>query len=838
MSAEPGSSAERAHIDAALAQVRALRTEAAPLPAISGYELERELHCGGQGVVFRARQCSTGRTVALKLLRDELVSSGARQRFEREVAVLAALEHPALVRILDCGLHEGRCFYVMEYVDGADLDAELHERPRVLRERVALLARVAHAVAAAHQRGVLHRDLKPSNIRIDAHGEPRLVDFGLARWLRADAPGESVRTLTEAGAFVGSAPWASPEQVAGEPIDARSDVYSLGVVAYQALTGRFPYEVTGPLARVFEAIRTTRPLDARRAASEVDRDLATILARALEKDPEQRYAGALDFARDLEHWLAGRPIEARRASWLYVAWKAVRRRPLTSAAACAAVVALLAALVSLARQRGELRAVVTELGVRLHVEELRRLGEALESGDGARLAGALSEVPAERRDWLVEHFEQRLAERAVVFAAPGERPLALTFAPDGETLALGTWQGTVRLLARNDGRERWSNTVDLAEVRALEFTPDGTAVLTLESRALVFLRAADGALLRRLDWPEGGLERLSLGGGRVLLASQAGVVLRTTLEAGEPWQVLRLRHAVSAAADDVRGTSGIDLTAVHATAMRAATVGDGELVLWETESGTELARVALHAFSDRAARGPVFSEDGARLAVAFPPLETRAAGLWVFDSASGRRLHTLDALETTPDPFALREETAWVGGPGGAVGELDLVSGLTRRIWPGFAALDGVRLGPDGDELYLLARRLERVPLEEAPRTLRLAAGDPLSVREDNRSARADGARVRAFEDEKPLFETTLPERETITALCWLAGEDLLAAGTERGSLWFLGVRGAVLANWDGLGAPLIELTFDADSSSLAGRDGNGRELVWRSRPRGARAGE
>src|SRR5262249_31082801 len=156
----------------------------------------------------------------------------------------------------------------------------------------------------------------------DPEGEPHLLDFGLAKWLRE---GESASALTSAGSFLGSAPWASPEQVDGLPVDVRSDVYSLGVIAFHALTRAFPYDVTGPLARVFESIRSTAPARARELRPELDADLETILATALAKEPERRYASALDLARDLEHWLAGRPIDARRDSRLYVVRKTLRR---------------------------------------------------------------------------------------------------------------------------------------------------------------------------------------------------------------------------------------------------------------------------------------------------------------------------------------------------------------------------------------------------------------------------------------------------------------------------------------------------------------------------------
>jgi len=822
---------ERARIDSALAQVRALRPASdAPLPEFPGYALEHELHRGGQGVVYRARQLSTGRTVALKLLREEQTGTGARSRFEREVAVLATLEHPALVRIVDCGLHSGRFFYAMEYVAGRDLDEELRARPRTLVERVGLLARVAHAVAAAHQRGVLHRDLKPSNIRIDERGEPRLLDFGLARWLRADAP---VTELTEAGDFVGSAPWASPEQVGGEAIDARSDVYSLGVVTYQALTGRFPYPIEGPLARIFEAIRSSPPLDARRAAAGIDRDLATILARALEKDPERRYPSALDLARDLERWLAGQPIEARRASLLYVAWKAVRRRPVTSAAGLAALLALVTALWSLASQREKLRDAVASLEARVHADELRRLGEALESGDGRRLAQELATIPASRHNWLVEHHAASLSAREELRAADAERPLALALAPDGD-LALGTWQGTVRRLAP-DGSERWSQPESLAEVRALAFTPDGTGLLALESRGLDLLDARDGSAQRRFEWEEGGLERLSLSGQRVLLASMSGTVLALSATLSEAPRVLRLAHANTASDQDGPARTGIVLCAVNAAVGRAATVGQGELVLWEVASGTELAREPLLSFAGLAVRALAFAADGSRLALSFPPQETRPGALWILDGRTGRRLHALENLATSADSILLHDERVWVAGAAGAVRELELASGSTRALWPGSGApLDALLLDAEGQELYLLARSLERVrllPLRGRPVPVPEGTKNVSTREARGRRAEASGATIRVLEpDGRTRFATALAAQEEVTALCWLEGEELLAAGTSRGRVWFLDERGDLLAEREGPGARIEALAYDPVERTLTVRDRRGAELSWSAR--------
>ena len=211
-----------------------------PADAFPGYENVEEFHRGGQAVVYRARHSATGRDVAIKVMKEGPFGGPAdKARFEREVQILGQLNHPNIVTIHDSGETAGHFFFTMDFVDGEALHDHTASGDLHSRETLSLFAKVCDAVNAAHLRGVIHRDLKPSNIRVNATGEPFVLDFGLAK-LATPAP--DTAAMTQTGQFIGSMPWASPEQAEGNPneVDVRTDVYSLGVVLFQLLTGRFP----------------------------------------------------------------------------------------------------------------------------------------------------------------------------------------------------------------------------------------------------------------------------------------------------------------------------------------------------------------------------------------------------------------------------------------------------------------------------------------------------------------------------------------------------------------------------------------------------------------------
>lgn len=318
--------------------------------SFSGYVLGPLIHRGGQGYVFRATQRSTGRTVALKVLRDGLFASDAdRERLAREARILVELDHPNIVGISDSGIAAGHNYFVMDFVDGVALDEFVRSLNLELRSTLELFAKVCEAVQAAHLKGVIHRDLKPSNIRVTTDGTPRVLDFGLAKNLEHNGNGESgiAASITETGQFVGSLPWASPEQARGDwgRVDMRTDVYSLGVVLFQLLTGRFPYVVMGPLPEVLASITRSEPVRPLSLSSKIDSDVETILLRCLDKDPDRRYQTAGELARDVRRYLAGEPIDAKRDSTLYVLRKKIRRYRVGVGVACLILVVLAGATV-------------------------------------------------------------------------------------------------------------------------------------------------------------------------------------------------------------------------------------------------------------------------------------------------------------------------------------------------------------------------------------------------------------------------------------------------------------------------------------------------------------
>lgn len=483
---------------------------------IPGYDDFEELQRGSQGVVFRAVQQDTRRHVAVKLLlQGAFATQRQRSRFLREIELAAKLQHPHIVTIYGSGECHGHLYYVMEFVQGVRLserlDALRHEASGV-QQIARMLRQIAAAVGHAHANGIMHRDLKPANILVDEDFEPHILDFGLAR--RADTP-----EGTQSGEFLGTLRYASPEQAGANPdeLDIRTDVYSLGVIFYEALTGALPYDVTGSLDRVITNIREAPIVPPSRSNRAIDDELETIVLKSLAREKERRYQSAEELARDIGHYLAGDPIDAKRDSQWYLATKLLSRyRYMVATAAavfvvvCASLVLALVMLDEANIERDKAKAARTdaedarsrERRRRVEVDEQRQVAEfnayaasiaacdaALRVGDISEAAIHLSRAPASQRGFEWWHIQRRVdgsSETWSEHTSYVEQVAAIRRRP--EVVSIG-WDQQIIVRRRDNGKViasqelptyGWSLAVSPDEDRLAAGAWDGTVrVLTL-----------------------------------------------------------------------------------------------------------------------------------------------------------------------------------------------------------------------------------------------------------------------------------------------------------------------------------------------------------------------
>src|SRR6266567_4235350 len=319
---ESGSAEDVSNVTTA-PQIKKAPRPAKTLADFGDYELLEEIGRGGQGVVYRARQKSLNRTVALKVIGlGHWATEAHLKRFRLEAESAASLEHPCIVPIHEVGERDGSCYFSMKFVEGGQLDAVVRREPMPIRRAVELIAKVARTVHYAHEHHILHRDIKPGNILLDQKGEPHLTDFGLARLVETES------TVTRTLEVLGTPSYMAPEQALGNnaQLTSATDVYGLGAVLYQLLTGQPPF-AGGTTYETIKLLLDTEPRQPRLVNPKIDRDLSTICLKCLEKDPKRRYSSALALAEDLERWLKHEPIQGRRTGIFARGKKWVRRNP-------------------------------------------------------------------------------------------------------------------------------------------------------------------------------------------------------------------------------------------------------------------------------------------------------------------------------------------------------------------------------------------------------------------------------------------------------------------------------------------------------------------------------
>jgi TolB-like protein/Flp pilus assembly protein TadD/predicted Ser/Thr protein kinase len=375
------------------------------------YELLEQIGRGGQGVVFRARQKSLNRIVALKVINlGQWASKAHVKRFRREAEAAASLDHPGIVPIHEVGERDGSCYFSMTFVEAGQLDEVVRRTPMSIRQAVELIAKVARTVHYAHEHGILHRDIKPGNILLDANGEPHLTDFGLARLLETES------SVTQTLDVLGTPSYMAPEQAVGNnaAVGSVTDVYGLGAVLYQLLTGQPPF-AGGTTYETIKLLEDTEPRQPRLLNPKIDRDLSTICLKCLEKDPKRRYCSALALAEDLERWLKHEPILARHTGIVARGKKWVRRNP-TSALLAASLVALVAAAGWIVWKSEFIRRPVTNGIAVLPFENLSEQKE-----DGAFVDGVQDDVLTK----LAKIADLKVISRTSVMDYRGKRNLRL-----------------------------------------------------------------------------------------------------------------------------------------------------------------------------------------------------------------------------------------------------------------------------------------------------------------------------------------------------------------------------------------------------------------------------
>jgi len=651
---------------------------------LGGFQIERLLGRGGMGSVFVAVQDRPRRSVALKIIRRGLATPSLLRRFEHEAEILGRLHHPGIAQIYEAGMAAAspgeipRPFIAMELVNGPPLNTYAEINKLSTRDRLELLAKVCDAVNHAHLRGVIHRDLKPGNLLVDERGQPKVLDFGVAR--AADSDLRVTTMQTSVGQLIGTLPYMSPEQVLADPseVDTRSDVYALGVVLYQLLTGRLPLDFgSRSIPEAARLIKEEAPTKLSHVSKVFRGEIDTIVSKALEKDKARRYQSAAALADDIRRFLRGEPIHAREDSALYVLRKHLNRYRWAVGASIVFATALAAfSFYAAISARTERRLALEASAAQQDAEAARSLVEQANTSlydelaqsniERGRFAGALGNVPLAEDLLWAEYFDkpgspvprwalrELYARNPVLWTAQGRATsLSSAVSSDGSIVALALRSNQVVVYSGATGKE-------IRTLEALGARPVALAIAP-DSRTIAVARTDGRISLLSMD--EGGQQRLL-------------------------W-------------DDVGPAEPITCLAFSPDGAWLALGGSGKRIhLWDARTNTEHASWDAHPDTLSAL---VFSRDGSRLASASRQRGSEiAARVWSTpDATLIRDVPGTSIGSSTSVCFSADGETLYIANSDRRVTMHDLVSGAATTLeGPRSANAAALALSRDGKSLY------------------------------------------------------------------------------------------------------------------------------------------